>query len=509
MRGYTHPEEYKSRYFYNGQEAVISRKAALTDLMSNICDKVYSLTPVINNEAMNRNEITSTANNSRNKIVTALLRNELEPNLGLTGTGQEVSIMRSTLIRTGVLEDNGGLPRINLMPDKVEHIAEMLSVIETFIVETRTSGSQSFEELYYRLTSPEHHIGLRKGLIPIYLASVIREYKKEVIIADQYGPIAVTADVIQQINSRPKAFSLSYLDWSPEKEAFVSSLADSFAEYIIDAERNANPYDYVASAMRRWYMALPKVVKESKNGPTGEKLQKSNLEMLKLLKRNVSGNELLFEKLPKAFGGTVPNESIANQVRESKLYYDKYLHELKKALCDEVKDIFVLPEDRINMNKMSFASVIKDWCESLDPTVYEQLFADGTEKCLALFKSISNDDDATISRLAKLATDLRIEDWDDKYRAVFIANVKKYKETAETHHASIKNEELSHSTGTYEIAYTDDNGEIVTKRFERIDSTKKGQLLHNQVTAALASMGRSISDQEKRQILMDILKDLC
>lgn len=102
MRGYTHPEDYKSRYIYNGQEVVISRKAALTDLMSNICDQVYSLTPIINNEAMNRTEITSTANNSRNKIVAALLRNELEPNLGLTGTGQEVSIMRSTLIRTGV-----------------------------------------------------------------------------------------------------------------------------------------------------------------------------------------------------------------------------------------------------------------------------------------------------------------------------------------------------------------------------------------------------------------------
>ena len=57
---------------------------------------------------MNRNEITATANNSRNKIVAALLRNELEPNLGLTGSGQEVSIMRSTLIRTGIWEENEG-----------------------------------------------------------------------------------------------------------------------------------------------------------------------------------------------------------------------------------------------------------------------------------------------------------------------------------------------------------------------------------------------------------------
>ena len=127
--------------------------------MSSICDQVYSLTPIINNEAMNRNEITATANNSRNKIVAALLRNELEPNLGLTGSGQEVSIMRSTLIRTGVWEENEGLPRINLRPDKVEHMADVLSVIEDFIVAARTSGSISFEELYKRLTAPEYHSG--------------------------------------------------------------------------------------------------------------------------------------------------------------------------------------------------------------------------------------------------------------------------------------------------------------------------------------------------------------
>ena len=89
--------------------------------MSRICDEIFSQTPVINNEAINKNDITAMAGNSRNKIVTALLRNELEPNLGLTGSGQEVSIMRSTLIRTGIWEEKNGLPSLNLRPQAVEH----------------------------------------------------------------------------------------------------------------------------------------------------------------------------------------------------------------------------------------------------------------------------------------------------------------------------------------------------------------------------------------------------
>ena len=174
-----------------------------------------------------------------------------------------------------------------------------------------------------------------------------------------------------------------------------------------------------------------------------------------------------------------------------------------------MKEIYVLPKDKVKVNRMSLSSVIRDWCESLDPTVFEQLFTDGTEKCLGLFKSITNDDDLTISRLAKLATDLRIEDWDEKVSELFIKNVKGYKETAEAHHSETKDVMDSQNTSTYQITFLDDNGTAVTKRFNRVEETKKGKFLNNQITAALDSMGRSISDQEKRQILVEVLKTLC
>lgn len=509
MRGYTRPEEYKSRYIFNGAQVPVNRKAALTDLMSSICEQVYSLTPVINNEAMNRNETTTMANNSRSKIVAGLLRNELEPNLGLTGTGQEVSIMRSTLVRTGVWEENNGLPKINLSPNKVDHMVDVLGVIEGFIIETRAKGSMSFGELYKRLTAPEYHIGLRRGLIPIYLAAVIHEYKREVIVSDRFGQVTLSADVMLQINSKPDMFTLSCLDWNPEKEAFVQSLAVCFADYVVEAERGANAYDYVVSAMRRWYMALPKYVKDSKNSPDGEKLSKGRLEMLKLLKQNIGGNEFLFERLPKAFGFSDFQESLADNVCAAKRFYDGYIKEVRAILATEVKETFILPKDRVNIKKMSLASVIKDWCESLDQAAFEQLFPDGTERCLGLFKSITNDDDLTISRLAKLATDLRIEDWDDRVKDLFTANIGKYKKTAEEYHSTVQENANTESTSAYQVTYTDENGVAVTKRFEKVEGTGRGKLLHNQVTAALDSMGRSISDQEKRQILMEILRKLC
>lgn len=509
IRGYTRPEEYKSDYIFRGEQISVKRKAALTELMSNICDEVFALTPVINNEAMNRTEVTTIANGSRTKIVAALLRNELEPNLGFSGSGQEVSVMRSTLLRTGILVENNGVPSINLRPTVVNNIDVLLQTIENFIIETRQIGQMSFSELYKRLLSPEYHIGLRKGLIPIYIAVVLHEYKREVIISDQSGQVPLTADTLLQINSKPEKFNLSYLDWNPEKELFVQSLEELFSEYVIEAEKSSNSYDYVVSAMRRWYMSLPKYAKESHKTPEGGNIRKDHLEMMKLLKQNISGNDLLFNKLPKAFGLSGFQPSLSDNIMAAKEFYDNYLVNVKKSLRNEVKNIFVSREGKENIDKMTLASVIKDWCESIDQTAFEQLFTDGTERCLGLFKTISNDDTATISRLAKLATDLRLEDWDEKIRELFIKNVKMYKSTAENYHGVGKTNSEEKDTSTYQISFADSNGEMITKRFEHVETTGKGKLLYNQVTAALDSMGRSISDQEKRQILMEILKSLC
>lgn len=53
------------------------------------------------------------------------------------------------------------------------------------------------------------------------------------------------------------------------------------------------------------------------------------------------------------------------------------------------------------------------------------------------------------------------------------------------------------------------DGSAITKSFERVEYSNRGKLLFNQITQSLDSMGHALSEQEKRQILMEILKKLC
>ena len=441
------------------------------------------------------------------KIISALLRSELEPNLGLIGSGQDVSIMRSTLLRTGIWNEDSGIPQVNLQPADPA-MRNLLGTIENFILEARQNGRVNFAILYERLTAPDFHIGLRYGLIPIYIAVVMHNYRQQTVINDRFGPVQTSVDVLVQINSDPNSFTLEYLDWNPEKEEYIARLADAFVDYVVDAEKAGNSYDYVANAMRRWYMALPKYSKESTRRPSGEKLVRRQLEIMKLLRQNISSSDLLFKRLPEAVDFRGDYADAATDVIDAKETFDGLLIELKQDLIEKTKNVFLPENDKSVGNKITLTDAVKEWCDRLDPKSFEQLFPDGTDRFLQHLRTMTNDEDLFISRLAKLATGLRIEDWDAKTINQYTEALLSYMRTAKEFHSSVIAETIN-DTSSYQVTFADGEGTRKTRRFEKVEVSARGKLLFNQITASLEAMGHSISEQEKRQILMEVLKKMC
>lgn len=460
-------------------------KATLSELMSKICGEVYSHTPIINNEVINKNEITNMAANSRNKIIAALLRQELEPNLGLRGTGQDVSIMRSTLIRTGVFVD-GDNPQINFRPQSFE-MKYLLETIKNFILETKKNPTR-FSVLYERLTLPNGQIGLRRGVIPIYLAAVIHAYRQQITISNNFEPMKTNVDTLIQINSAPENFSIEYLDWNADNENFIASLAEVFKDFIVGAEKNFDSCDYVANAITRWFLSLPKYAKEFKTRPDGGKIADTHIKLRNILRQNLSGSDLLFKKLPKIFSEDLTTTT--NQIISAKKFFDNAVNELKNFILSETKIIFSATNNLM--------STLRDWCTTLDQKIFEQLFPDETDKFLRLIKSEVNEK-IFVEESAKLATGFKIEDWNESAAENYFDKLKQFKMTAENFHCD--------ETSERQFVFVEGTEKIV-KRFELVELSPRGEILFNQITTAIDSMGQSISVQEKRQILMEILNKL-
>ncbi|AVQ21821.1 hypothetical protein C4N15_09255 [Fusobacterium necrophorum subsp. funduliforme] len=506
---YTRPENNSSLYIYNSKKQDINRKSDLTGLLSNICNSIFSKTPVINNEVINKNEITGVATNSRNKIITALLRNELDTNLGLNGSGQEVSIMRSTLIMTGILTLDTYPVQLNFNTQD-EYMQDMLFGILDFVFKAKKNGKVEFREIYDYLTLPEFNIGLRRGLIPIYLSVVFHNYKQEIVIKSNSGQIPLNADTIEQINADPESFSLHYLEWNEDKEQFVARMEQLFAPYVIQSEKLLNSYDYIVSAMKRWYLSLPKFTKDSKKKIDGNKIDKRYLALLNSLRSGLNGQDLLFEHLPKEYGYSEFNVGVIENIEKSKMFFDNLLEETKQLLLNEVQDSFA---NGVKINKdASISSTVRDWLETLNDNIYNHVFNNGTEKCLMLFKNITADSDAFIVRLAKLATDLRIEDWNNDTYLKFKNRIVEYKETAEAYtedaNVTLKDDINTIQANQYQLSFYDNDGRVKVKRFDKVERSKRSNLLYNAVEAQLLSMGQSISESEKRQVLMELLSKL-
>lgn len=485
---YTRPENLRAIYIHDGKIFQLRRRSELTELMSKICDKVYNLTPKINNEAVNKNEITNVAAAARNKLVAALLREELEPNLGLRGNGQEVSIMRSTLIRTGIFID-GDNPRINLCPEN-SCMKNLLATIEDFIL----AGGKTFGDLYERLTSPKYHIGLRRGVIPIYLAAVFNKYRRQLVVSNGSESVPLNVEALVQINAVPEKFSLEYVERNAATEIYLAKLAAAFDEYFLSSQRNS--FDGTANAMRRWFLALPKYAKEFSSDETFLPRR----ELLKALRQNLSATDLLFKRLPKIFPRQDLSET-ADEIIAAKKFFDGRLDALKTFLVAETKKFF--SQDRT----ATLSEIFRQWASSLNEKVFEQLFPDGTELFLRTIKNPPPDENLLVTELAEPTTGLRLEDWNDATTRNYFSTLARFKSTAENFFVAPV--EPSEEKFGFQINFFDSAGEKVTGRFDTVEVSPRGKLLFNQIVSALDAMGRAISVQEKRQILADVLKRFC
>ncbi len=512
IRNYTRPETGKSEYFYCGEKLPIKRKAQISEKLSDICFEMYPHTPVINNETINKDIITTAALNSRNRVVSGLLETDLDINLGLRGTGQDISFMRSTLIRTGILLNEETKPELTLLPPD-DKMKALLSIIQNFFIES-SNGGKNFKELYDTLVLPEYGYGIKKGVIPIYLAVVLHLFKKYIVIKTKNSEVNISADLLNSINEAPENFTVCMEDWNEEKTRYIETLESLFSDYIIEREKDYNTFFYIVSAMSRWYMNLPRYTKclktiyRGKNASNNTTLDKSLIQFINSLKQpDINAREYLFNDLVKIFGRVDFSADIADDVGNAKCIFDNAKAGLIGYLISDVKNIF----SSSNNKEATLSGVIKDYIESLRPETLAHLYPNGEDRLLSLMKKINNDDVMFIEKLGKTVTELYIDDWTHGTVKIFITGLEKSKKTIAgfDRNIEISDVDMKGNTHRYKICFSDKNGNEIVKTFDKVEYSGRGRLLYNEIATALEEMGQSISEGEKRQILMSFIEKMC
>ena len=503
------PEYEEAAYYIGGEKKILRRRSNISRELSAICENTFTLFPTINNEAINKNDISKQAVNSRIKVVDGILSNITKPNLGLKGTGQDVSFMRSTLRMTGILcdldEDMAVLKTEGLPNRQLENV---LDIIRKYIIDTAQNGRTGFLSLYDQLTNPEHHIGLKKGVIPIYLAVVLHGFKKHIVITKNNKELEISALLLESINNKPQDFCIELEEWDNSKEEYIHRLEEIFSQFIRPAEKEYNSFEYVVHAMQRWYLQLPKYVKETKTVYVGnhhsKSISRNYLKFLNSLKNpEINAKEYLFEKVFSIFGYSGFSLEVIDQITVLKRFYDNLKRQTTAMMAEDLKLMFK-PAAR---KDESLFSIVSDWTESLDDKVRSHLFNKGENALLDICYQITHDRYSFVEQLGRAATGLRIDDWADVTMEAFFHTIEDYIVSVVGYSLDIGGGRSISGFGSYKVGFVDENGNESFKTFDKTELSFQARLLFNDIETTLnEEYGDSLSKNEKRQVLMEIIQ---
>ncbi len=202
-------EPESSDWFNAGKPLKVTSKRALQEVLSNALEEIYSKSPRIYNELINRDKPSAQANAARNKLVIAMFKHEQKMDLGIDKFPPEKAIYRAVLRKTCLhVKGRDGTWRFR-GPTKRKDPCNVFPVwrrIEKFLDSTEQLP-KSLIELNSELMAPPY--GIKEGLLPIlYLASLIANQQELAIFEGKIYTPYFAEEQVERFLKKPDDFTV-------------------------------------------------------------------------------------------------------------------------------------------------------------------------------------------------------------------------------------------------------------------------------------------------------------
>lgn len=477
-------------YDFHGERLEIKKANQLNRKISDICFEVFSNTPVVNNELINKNKISSQILKARDKIIQYIFEEMEKGNDFVTkGNGPEATIFRVAIKRKELLDGTeSNDPNLNGILDSIRNF--LLSSEE---------NKKSFSELYNIFYNVEHKYGIRAGIIPIYLALKMKDYLGKIVIYFGEKEVPLSIETLNRINETPDKYFILLEEGSKEKENYITNLDNLFEEYKSKKDSGYSRYTTILESIKSWVQGLPKYARDCKikSYNDNENIDSDIIEFRKVfLKFDSNPRDLLLNKIPNKILKENNLEECFKIITDIKEFLDNYITETKTYLISETKKVF----DKGYKGELKTA--LGNWYNDLSQDNIEHLYDVNANAVLKLIPEISKkNDDYIIEKLAKIVTGLSIEDWQDDTVKQYLHDIQEIKDTI----TNYKKEEKIESSHSYNVSFFVNNKQV-NKSFESSDISTLGNTLYNNIEEAFDDYADSIDVNEKRNILMKLLE---
>lgn len=476
-------EDSNTKVLYNDNgEIKIIKVGNEETAVNKCCETLFTKTPEINNELVNREVIgTTQTKKARINIINAILSNN-DTEEYYTGTSQEATIYRALFTVTGIKDNN------------IKHNVQcVLKEINNFI-ESCSDKKVSMSILVSRLKSKPY--GMRMGVIPFYLAYVMENRREDIVVYFADKEIPVDADIIVNMCENSDDYSVYVSREDLQKEKYICELNRLF---FVEENRNlsANRIKNIFICMQRWFRALPQVSRnlvdidkyiESENIITSMKFIKKSMQQMEF-----NPFESLFVEFPKKFG-TQSLEDTFCVLDDCKTYYDDYFDWIQARIISEIYTIWG------GKKKRDLFHCLKEWYENQSKRSKQALYDRKMTSFMTVIETLDVYNDTEVAKkIAKAVTDVYVENWNVGSIEEFIDNLKNVKTGIE----SLKDEI---STGEMTLSFTRKNGEPFEKTYNYADEST-GSVLRNIIEDTLEEYD-DLSVNDRVSILLEMIEKI-
>jgi energy-coupling factor transporter ATP-binding protein EcfA2 len=493
------PENHKCSVFNSEEDALnFETNSSFNRFLSNICLRYFEHAPKINNELINRQNISAQVKKARGIIVDTIL-GEGDFAKYENGTSQEATIFRATLLHTGIIENS------NLDDGCKRIIKEIRKFIE------RCGGRKvSFDVLYSKLMGKK--LGARKGIIPIFIAREIINLHDTPIVYLEDTEVEITSEILNNINEKAEKYYLYVEKESIQKEKYLVTLEKEFLteELKKTQQSKTKRLSNIVKGIQRWYRALDQysltftkqLFNESQSHYLNEELFEQMCNFRRIFKGvDLNPREVLFEKIPLAFTADDSEECNYKTTMESlviiKDYLNHNLDNVKVKTAADIKKLFGQKEtDSLN-------ATLKDWYDRQSKKAKSHVFTENVTTFMSYIEKLNtNDEKEIVARLCKIVSGIYINDWKNDSYHNFMKELESIKNKIE----QIK-ESDSNDNGESKIVIQTGNKKI-ERFFDEVEDDSTSYFFKNAIDEAMEEFGDTLELNQKISVLMKAIENL-
>jgi hypothetical protein len=233
-------------WFLSGQKVVLPPRGGASALLSEICDSLYPQSPLITNELLNRNSLSSAAAAARMRLIEGLFTSGDKPLFGMDveKAPPEKSMYLSVLQKGGIhVRDEHGLKIVE--PTKETDVLRLRPALDGILgkIERAHGGRVSVADILSDLKG--RPFGVRAGVAPLLLAILLQTRGHELAVYE-HGTFLhrMRASDFLRLTKSPGTFEIQHCRVEGIRIEVFNHLAATFAEGV-DGKRRPDLLDVV------------------------------------------------------------------------------------------------------------------------------------------------------------------------------------------------------------------------------------------------------------------------